>query len=355
MVSQTQKRLLLVLLGFCLTLWMAACGSFSSQIASQQNLNRNSADCRTVQHDAGNTEICGTPQTIAVVGPNALDLLLSLNEQPAAYADVFVTHSGKLFDNPRQQIPYLGDRITTQPVNLGNRNQPSLEALYALQPDLILGELGNGEAIYGTLSQIAPTVLWNNRNNREKWRTVIRQIAQALGDQQRAEAAIAAHDQRVAQARETFAPITAAHPQVLLLAANDITDSLAVVGSDSYLGELLEGLGFQFALTSEQSRSVDISVEVLPTLAEADTIFVLGHDLSAGDEAQKNSGEPVLDRALDRQTSTAQKSWQENAIAQSLPASQQNRVFFTTYYLWNGLNGPIGAELVIEQLRQFLL
>ncbi|NEQ86600.1 MAG: iron-siderophore ABC transporter substrate-binding protein, partial [Moorea sp. SIO2I5] len=43
-----------------------------------------------------------------------------------------------------------------------------------------------------------------------------------------------------------------------------------------------------------------------------------------------------------------------NAIAQSLRASKENRVYFATYYKWNGLNGPIGAELVLKQLRQFL-
>ncbi|MEM6840215.1 MAG: hypothetical protein AAGF66_13175 [Cyanobacteria bacterium P01_H01_bin.119] len=42
-------------------------------------------------------------------------------------------------------------------------------------------------------------------------------------------------------------------------------------------------------------------------------------------------------------------------MAQSLTASQENRVYFTTFYKWNGLNGPIGAELILEQLRGFFL
>lgn len=356
MMSRAKNLLILFLLGFCLALFIAACGSRSNQTASQQQTTSDSANCRTVEHDAGTTEICGIPQTIAVLGPNALDLLLSLNEQPDAYADVFMVQTGKRFDQPSQQIPYLGDRVTTQPVNLGDRNQPSLEALYALQPDLILGEIGSGGAIYQTLSQIAPTILWGRRNDRGKWRTVIRQIAQALGDEQRAEVAIATSETQVKQARELFAPIAATHPQVLLLGTKDVNDSIAVIEPDSYLGELFDELGFELVSAPTHLDAFDISVEVLPTVAaDADTIFLLGHDLSAGDEAQKSSGDPVLERVLERQTSTTQTSWQDNAIAQSLPASQQNRVFFTTYYLWNGLNGPIGTELVIEQLRQFLL
>ncbi|WP_292815165.1 hypothetical protein [Nostoc sp. JL23] len=29
------------------------------------------------------------------------------------------------FDNPSQQIPYLGNFITSQPINLGDRSSPS--------------------------------------------------------------------------------------------------------------------------------------------------------------------------------------------------------------------------------------
>lgn len=333
---------------------MAACGSTSEQVSSEPHPNQ--ANCRRIDHDAGTTEICGTPQTISVLGPNALDLLLSLEEQPDAYADVFVTHSGKVFDNPGVQIPYLGDRITTQPVNLGHRDQPSLETLYALQPDLILGEMGGAGATYDAMSRTAPTILWDQRNRAEKWRVVLGWIAQALGDEARAERAIATHEAQVQQARAALAPVAATYPQVLLLGAKNVNESLGVIEPESYLGELFEGLGFELISVPTQFNTVDISVEMLPEIAaNADTIFILGHDLSAGDEAQRDSSTPVLDRALDRQTAIAKQSWEGSAIAQSLPASQQNRVFFTTYYLWNGLNGPIGAELTIQQLQQFLL
>jgi iron complex transport system substrate-binding protein len=33
----------------------------------------------------------------------------------------------------------------------------------------------------------------------------------------------------------------------------------------------------------------------------------------------------------------------------------RDRAYFATYYKWFGLNGPIGVELILEDLRQFLL
>jgi iron complex transport system substrate-binding protein len=38
-----------------------------------------------------------------------------------------------------------------------------------------------------------------------------------------------------------------------------------------------------------------------------------------------------------------------------MPASKENRVYFVTLYLWRGLQGPIGTELILDELRQLLL
>jgi hypothetical protein len=55
-----------------------------------------------------------------------------------AYTDAYLNQHK--FDRPAEQIGYLGSKITTQPVNLGDRSHSSLEALSLLKPDLILGE-----------------------------------------------------------------------------------------------------------------------------------------------------------------------------------------------------------------------
>ena len=49
------------------------------------------------------------------------------------------------------------------------------------------------------------------------------------------------------------------------------------------------------------------------------------------------------------------QAWQENAIAQSLDASQAGRVYFIPAYLCLGLPGTIGTELYLEELEQQLL
>ncbi|PSN12061.1 iron-siderophore ABC transporter substrate-binding protein, partial [filamentous cyanobacterium CCP5] len=145
---------------------IAACGS-NSPVTEQ--VDRQELGCRNVSHALGTTEVCGDPEKIVVLGSHSLDLLLSLGEQPAALGTAISFHTGEVFDQPGEQIPYLGPFITTQPVYVGDRSQPSLEVITQLQPDLIVGEAGGNSEVYGLLSQIAPTLLWDIRTNRGQW------------------------------------------------------------------------------------------------------------------------------------------------------------------------------------------
>jgi len=50
-----------------------------------------------------------------------------------------------------------------------------------------------------------------------------------------------------------------------------------------------------------------------------------------------------------------QQDWEANAIAQSLDASKDGRVYFIPAYLCLGLPGSIGTELYLEKLKALLL
>ena len=319
------------------------------------------SDCRVIEHDLGETEVCGQPQKVVTLSLHALDLLLSLDTQPVGCTMTLDVYRGEVFDKPAQQIPYLGDRLTIQPVNLGNDHAPSLEKLAMLKPDLILGEAGRNADEYDLLSQIAPTILWRDRTAKGQWRESLRAIAAALGRDQKAEAVIQQYEAHIADARADLADVVAAHPTLLLLGINRLDEGVLATSPDSYLGELLAGVGFQ--LIPQPSANINsnalISIEALPELDDADTVIILGWNFDVSDGTLGNPDPSTNQSASDwfetHQMKTIKQDWEANAIAQSLPASQENRVYFATFYKWNGLNGPIGAELILEQLYQFLL
>lgn len=328
-----------------------------NKITASSSQSNSTANCRNIKHDFGETEVCSQPQKVVALSPHTLDLLLSLNVQPAGYAAPINLYREEKYNNPAQQIPYLGTQVTSKPINIGSGNKPSLERLIAVKPDLIIGDAGSKNN-YSVLSKIAPTLLWNNRSAKGKWQQNIKQIATALGREEQAQQAIENYEKQITAARADLAPVVAKYPKLLVLGTDNLQKNISIINRDSYLGEVLEGIGFELvSLPSQKNNSslIPVSIETLPQLDRADIIIVLGYSLSGGDTKQLGENSELNKQIENNQSQPAKKAWKKNAIAQSLTASKQDRVYFATYYRWNGLNGPIGTELILEQIRQFLL
>lgn len=300
-------------------------------------------DCRTVEHEAGETDVCDRPQRIVVLGPYVLEPLLALGVQPVAYGDHVAFHQGD-YDNPEAQIPYLGSMITQPIVNVGIAYEPSVEAIAKVQPDLIIGVEGNSKQ-YDTLSQIAPTILlnWAEPENN------LKAIAQAVDRPQQAEQLLAETEQRIASAREAFAPVVAKNTNILLFSSSQLKEIIPLLPS-STCTSIPEQLGFKPLSIpgidlEPNTPPPRLSIEKLPELNDADSIIALGYDF----EGQK------ADNFNQNQLSEIEQSWQNNAIAQSLDASKAGRVYFIPAYLCLGLPGTIGIELYLKELEKQIL
>lgn len=103
----------------------------------------------TISHEGGETTIEQEPVRIAALEWHLVEDLLVLGIQPVAIADVEGFKTWVTIETA------LGDDVQ----DVGLRQEPSLEALGAAEPDLILGLDYRDAAIYDQLSGIAPTVL----------------------------------------------------------------------------------------------------------------------------------------------------------------------------------------------------
>ena len=322
-----------------------AIASCQSQSNNSETSASDKTDCRIIEHKAGETKVCDRPQRIVVLGPNVLEPLLALGVQPVAFAD-HLTYHQQDFDNPKEQIPYLGSLITQPIDNVGTAYEPSIEAIVKVKPDLIIGTEANVKQ-YDTLSQIAPTILLNWTEPEEN----LKAIAQAVNRTQQAEQLLTETDRRIATARETFAPVVANNPDLLLFSSTQLKEIIPLQ-PNATCTSLPAKLGFQPVSMLEpeafkpNSPPPPISIEKLPELNEADSVIVLGYDFDGGKEANNFNK---------NQLSKIKQAWKENAIAQSLDASKAGRVYFIPAYLCLGLPGTIGTELYLEELEQQLL
>jgi iron complex transport system substrate-binding protein len=337
-MSQTRRYLYLLILGICMAVLIVACDRSVSSPPSDLATSASSQSCRLVQHEMGKTEVCGQPQTVAALSPHILDSMLALGVQPVAYAE---SEDLKIqtYDNPAEQIPYIGKWVTTKPKGLGDRKSPSLERLTLVKPDLILGEKWLHKEEYPLLSQIAPTLIFSDEQSdgQQVWQQDIKGIAKTLGRDNQAEKLLTAFDQQIAKTRTILKPRLQTYPRVLLLNSNLTT--YVASQPESTTGRLLKEIGFEVVQPRGVQGDAEISWEILPQI-ETDMIIVL----SWSDDSFYNPED------------TMQEKWARNPLLNSMPVFQQGRVYFVDYQLWGSITrGPLTDRLILEALPDLLL
>lgn len=310
-----RRRYWLIL--FITSLMLISACHHSDLIAQKQS----NCDRFQVQHYAGITEVCPNPKTIAVLSPPLLDILLTLGLQPAAHAEVDIL-AKPIFDRPSEQIPYLGQYVTTQPINLGDRSNPSLEALLHLKPDLIIGE--DYQNTSPLLSKIAPTLFFEIPANKG-WQSVLSSLAPVFGRETEARSKLAEYDQLINQTKQDLAPLINGKT-ILVLGWDRFSKQVFILESDSFVCELLRDLGF--SVIGGESGRTDLSIEALPTIP-TDHILVMP------------SGDSTINQA--------QEYWKANPLLGAIPAVRSGNVHFADFQLYR-IRGPIAAEIFIRQI-----
>jgi iron complex transport system substrate-binding protein len=293
-----------------------------------------SASCRTIPHNLGETQLCGTPERIVALDTNSLDLLLALGVEPIGFAE----DRRALIGSPQPGdsiggVKYLGDRLTHRPAHIGISQSPSLETILMLQPDLILGRFVGG-AEYSALSKIAPTLLPLAEEEPDYWRSRLQILSQALQRQQQAATVFAEHEQQISLAQANLSDYRG--KSVLLLSMSDLKN-MRIFTHDTFAGNLLEAVGLTVLVPPQSDRDPSdfvTSVEILPEL-KPDVVIVMA------------SG--------DSQVNDVKSLWNEHPILRSHPASLSNQVHIVDYQLWSRINGPIAADLILNELQAILL
>jgi ABC-type Fe3+-hydroxamate transport system substrate-binding protein len=119
-----------------------------------QPSNSTSDQPRVITHAMGETIIAGTPQRVVVFSNNDyIEDVLALGVQPVGVAE-----PAKMLE----QLIDLPFSLSNNVTDVGTDDEPNLEAVASLEPDLIIGRLDLHGRIYEDLTRIAPTVLFQH-------------------------------------------------------------------------------------------------------------------------------------------------------------------------------------------------
>jgi iron complex transport system substrate-binding protein len=214
-------------------------------------------EVRTVPHAMGTAEIVGAPERVVVLDTGELDTVLALGVTPvgAVAADATGTLQS-----------YLGDRLDGVQL-VGTIREPNLEAVAALQPDLILTNKTRHEDIYDQLSAIAPTVMAERVG--VAWRENVELAGLALDRVPQATAAMADYRAKAEEAGGRFGDPS----QVEVSMVRFTGDTVRLYGEGSFIGTILDDAGFGRPAPQRTPETfVEVSAEEIGQ-AEGDLVF----------------------------------------------------------------------------------
>lgn len=324
----------MAMLMLLVVLMLAACGSQTSDggsagsgNASNSNAGSSNAgdasaqgETRTVEHAMGSTKIVGTPAKVVTLFQGATDASLQLGVKPVGAVESWIE---------QPWYNYIRDRMDGV-TNLGSENQPNLEAIASLKPDVIVASKTRHEKIYDQLKAIAPTVMTEEVHI---WKESLAITAAALNKQDKEKEFLQEWDRKVAEFKEKMGDrlkntevavvdFRADHVRIVYTGfAALVLDELGIPRPDNQKGE-----SWGVKLTTKEN---------IPQM-NADVIF---------DQTSLGRDDGRMD---------LRASWMSHPLWKNLRAVQNNKVFEVDTAVWNNGSGPIAAMLMVEDLFEYL-
>lgn len=243
-------------------------------------------------------------------------------------------------------VPVLGAPLVSLPdagagtrarkagiADIGHAQQPSLERIVALRPDLIIGDSYTHESLYPSLTRIAPTVLSTHQN----WKAHFLLLAEVTGRREPAAAMLKAYETRVADIREHV-------PEDLTVSVLRVSPNgfqvyldgprayapyavLAEAGIRRPAYETTQGLDFRKRPGWEELTALDGDI----------LLYVVA-----------NGYDPQGDDALAAKVAA-------NPLWQMLPAVAAGRAWRVQRSQWMGFRGVASAHAVLDDIERFIL
>ena len=312
------KSLVLVFCTFLLVL--ISCNQAEIQEPPEIGQPPTSSDCRLVQHEMGETCIPVQPQRIIALDFSAIpDSLLALGIKPIAIT--YATHFDRKLFNGLSADDIAGIE------SVGRIDQPSLEKILELKPDLIISVKWNGEPIYELLSEIAPTVVVDVNETIFSPHENFLKIAEILDRKDEAESIIDEYHQKATATQEHLGE-QIEDVEVAYIAY--VRGNFYVPSRSAALFEVLRDVGVNIKPVSmERGEWLPISIEVADRYA-SDFLFILNVD------------------------NKPESFFLQNPILSQLEAVKNNQAYVVDIAVGHP-HGPLGMNRLLDEIPKYLL
>lgn len=276
---------------------------------------------KVVKHALGETRIPVKPQRIIVLNDvGLLDPVLSLGIKPIGTVSFF----------PEYDFLFRGvtndEAAGIEIVGVGN--QPNLERVLMLKPDLILMREYQ-KSTYKQLSAIAPTVVVDLPSLNYSFKENLRFIAQVLGESEKAEQVIAQYYERVKKFQNLIGERL---KDIEVSVINLFGGSLIATYSDNETyNQVFQDIGIKLipTLANQKEETLVASIELLNKY-DADVLFVI------------NDNQQLL------------QDFFQNPLLTTLKAAKNNQVYAVQIDRWWTF-GFFGVNKLLDDLFKYLV
>lgn len=319
------KKYILPIFILILVSLLTACGGKETEDTSaNDNAEKKEDTSYTVEHAMGTTTIEKTPEKVVILTNEGTEALLALGVKPVGAVQSFT--GDPWYDHIAE------DMKDVQVVGLEAAENINLEAILALQPDLIIGNKMRQEAIYDQLSDIAPTVFAETL--RGNWKENFELYAKALNKEEKGQEVIAAYDERVASLKEQLGDKLNTKVSMVRFTPGEVR----IYQKDSFSGVILEQLGFARPERQDVNEFAirDVTKEQIP-LMEGDILFYFTYETG------------------DNQATELEKDWLEDPIFKNLEVAKKGAIHKVNDVTWNTAGGVIAANLMLDDIENTFL
>lgn len=318
------KSLLAILSVFTI-LFLAACGNSSEQDdkADKEKEGTKTEDTSyTVEHAMGTTKLDKAPEKVVILTNEGTEALLSMGVTPVGAVQSWT-------GDPWYE--HIADDMKDVQV-VGTESEVNVEAIAALQPDLIIGNKMRQEKIYDQLNDIAPTVFAETL--RGDWKENFELYAKAVNKEEEGKKVLADYDSRIEEIKTSLGDKLDQEVSIVRFMAGDVR----IYHKDSFSGVILDQIG----LARPESQNVDdfaeknATKERIPAM-DGDVLFYFTYETGDG-EANKLA-----------------KEWIEDPLFKNLKVAQEGNVHEVSDTIWNTAGGVIAANLLLDDIEKYLV
>lgn len=274
-----------------------------------------------IEHSMGVATLADTPKRIVVLTNEGTEALVVLGIKP-----VGATNS---WNGDPDFYTFIKDDLEGV-VAVGKEHKINLEAIVALEPDLIIATKVRHEKIYPQLEQIAPTVV--SLTIGESMLENLELYGRAVGKEAEAKQAVANYHSHVKKLHDA---LSEDNLNEKISIVRFMPSNVRIMQKLSFSGRILEEVGFKRTPSNDIDAFMEKteSKERIPAM-DGDRIFF--HKWN--DDADKSAA--------------VEKEWMDEAMWKNLSAVKAGNVHEVNDIFWNTSGGIISANKMLDSVAK---